>query len=189
VLVPVLLGAEPAMRRMAALDAAGFSAAIPGVLAYDLAGDDVEGVRVLDALFERHSLAGLVDGALVSLVPARYAWEAVEAGRIGTRHCAMLALDALAKARGANAPLFPLLRVAAATADRDKAFWDLHVTFQKAPPFLSLFPSGERLRSAAAQGEREFEETARLLPPLLAPVPAWKELAPEAIAHVDDLFF
>jgi predicted acylesterase/phospholipase RssA len=188
VLVPVLLGGDPATRSLAALDAAGFSAAIPAVLAYDLASDDHEGARVLDEVFERHKLVGLVDGALASLVPARYAWESVEAGRIGSRHCAVLALDAIAKARGANAPLIPLLRVAAATADRDKAFWDLHVNFEKAPPFLSLFPSDASLRSSAAQGEREFEATARVLPPLLAPVPPWKELSPEAIAHVDDRF-
>jgi predicted acylesterase/phospholipase RssA len=188
VLVPLLLGADPATRRLAALDAAGFSAAIPGVLGYDVAHDDAESIRILDEVFRQHALAGLVDGALVSLVPARYAWEAIEAGRIGTRHCSVLALDALAKARGANAALFPLLRVAAATADRDKAFWDLHVNFKNAPPFLALFPSAERLRKAAAQGEREFEETARVLPPLLAPVPPWKDLAPEAIAEKDEFF-
>jgi len=115
-------------------------------------------------------------------------WEALEAGRIGTRHCTVLALDALAKARGANAALFPLLRVAAATADRDKAFWDLHHNFRNAPPFLALFPNEERLRQASAQGEREFEETARLLPPLLAPVPPWKDLAPDEIADKDEFF-
>jgi predicted acylesterase/phospholipase RssA len=188
VLVPLLFGADPATRRLAALDAAGFSAAIPGILAYDVDREDAESLRILDEIFARHALAGLVDGALVSLVPARYAWEALEAGRIGTRHCTVLALDALAKARGANAALFPLLRVAAATADRDKAFWDLHHNFRNAPPFLALFPSEERLRRAAEQGEREFEETARVLPPLLAPVPAWKELAPEAIADKDEFF-
>jgi hypothetical protein len=100
------------------------------------------------------------------------------------------ALDALAKARGANAVLFPLLRVAA--ADRDKAFWGLHVNFESAPPFLALSPSEERLRKAAAQGERESEslseETARVLPPLFAPVPPWKNLAPEAIAEKDEFF-
>jgi predicted acylesterase/phospholipase RssA len=188
VLVPVLLGADAATRRLAALDAAGFSAAIPAVLSYDIASHDVESARVLDEVFERYELAGLVDGALASLVPARYAWESVEAGRIGSRHTAVLALDAIAKARGANVPLIPLLRVAAASADRDKAFWDLHVNFEHAPPFLSLFPSDPSLRSSAAQGEREFEAAARVLPPLLAPVPPWKELAPEAIAHTDDRF-
>lgn len=186
VLVPVLLGADAATRRLAALDGAGFSAAIPGVLSYDVAEEDAEGRRVLDEVFERYELAGLVDGALASLVPARYAWEAVEAGRIGSRHFSVLALDAMARARGANAPLIPLLRVAAATADRDKAFWDLHRPFERAPPFLALFPSDASLQSAAERGEQEFAEIARVLPPLFAPVPPWKELEPEAIAHQDE---
>jgi hypothetical protein len=188
VLVPIFLGADPETRRLAALDAAGFSAAIPGVLSYDIPPEDTESARVLAALFERHALSGLVDGALSTLIPARYAWEAVEAGRIGTRHTAILALDALARPRGSNALLLPLLRVASATADRDRAFWDLHVNFQRAPNFLDVFPSDARLATAAANGKREFAETARVLPPLLAPVPPWKELAPDAIAHRDDRF-
>jgi Patatin-like phospholipase len=188
VLVPVFLGADPETRRLAALDAAGFSAAIPGVLSYDLPADDVEGARILGDLFARHSLSGLVDGALSTLIPARYAWEAIEAGRIGTRHTLILALDALAKPRGSNALLLPLLRVASATADRDRAFWDLHVNFRHAPNFLDVFPSDARLRTAATRGGQEFVETARLLPVLLASVPPWKELSPESIAHTDDRF-
>src|SRR5262245_48280470 len=188
VLVPIFLGADPETRRLAALDAAGFSAAMPGVLSYDLPPEDDEGARVIDPIFARHSLSGLVDGALSTLIPARYAWESVEAGRIGTRHVAILALDALAKPRGSNTLMLPLLRVASATADRDRAFWDLHVNFKRVPNVLDLFPSDARLASAAANGKYEFEETARALPALLAPVPAWKDLAPEAIAHVDDRF-
>jgi hypothetical protein len=188
VLVPLFLGADTETRRLGALDAAGFSAAIPGVLSYDLAADDVEGARILDEIFARHSLSALVDGALSTLIPARYAWQAIEAGRIGTRHATLLALDALAKPRGSNALLLPLLRVASATADRDRAFWDLHVNFSRAPSFLDVFPSDARLRAAARHGEHEFAETARVLPKLLAPVPPWKELAPESIAHVDDRF-
>jgi predicted acylesterase/phospholipase RssA len=188
VLVPLFLGADPETRRLAALDAAGFSAAIPGLIGYDLAPDDAEGAAVLEAVFARHSLSGLVDGALSSLIPARYAWESIEAGRLGTRHAAILALDALAKPRGSNALLLPLLRVASATADRDRAFWDLHVNFQRAPNFLAVFPSDASLVKAASDGEREFEAAARVLPALLAPIPPWKELAPDAIAHVDDRF-
>jgi predicted acylesterase/phospholipase RssA len=188
VLVPLLLGADPETRQLAALDAAGFSAAIPGVLTYELEPDDAAGARILEPIFARHSLSGLVDGALSTLIPARYAWEEIEAGRIGTRHTAILALDAIAKPRGSNALLLPLLRVASATADRDRAFWDLHVNFRRAPNFLDIFPSDARLAAAAQHGDHEFAETARVLPQLLAPVPAWKELAPEAIAHVDDRF-
>jgi hypothetical protein len=188
VLVPILFGADPETRQLAALDAAGFSAAIPGLLSYDLSPDDTEGTRILGALFARHSLSGLVDGSLSTLIPARYAWEAIEAGRIGTRHVAILALDAFQKPRGANALMLPLLRAISATADRDRGFWDLHVNFRRAPSVIDLFPTAARLSSAAASGAREFAETARVLPVLLARVPPWKELAPEAIAHVDDRF-
>jgi patatin-like phospholipase len=188
VLVPLFLGADPETRRLAALDAAGFSAAIPGVLTYDLEPGDRESARILEPVFARHSLSGLVDGSLATLIPARYAWEAIEAGRIGTRHVAVLALDAVAKPRGANALVWPLLRVASATADRDRAFWDLHMNFRRVPSFLDVFPNDARLAAAAENGEREFAETARVLPKLLAPVPPWKELAPEAIAHADDRF-
>ena len=142
----------------------------------------------LEALFARHTLSGLVDGAVSTLIPARYAWESIESGRIGTRHAAILALDAIAKPRGTNALLLPVLRVASATADRDRAFWDLHVNFQRAPNFLDIFPSDARLARAARCGEEEFAETARILPKLLARVPPWKDLSPEAIAHVDDRF-
>jgi len=188
VLVPILFGADPETRRLAALDAAGFSAAIPGMLSYDLEPSDTEGTRILETIFERHSLTGLVDGAVSTLIPARYAWEAIEAGRIGTRHVAVLALDAFAKPRGANALMLPLLHAIAATADRDRAFWDLHVNFRRAPSVIDLFPTSSRLAAAAANGAREFADTARVLPVLLARVPPWKELAPEAIAHTDDRF-
>ena len=167
VLVPLFLGADPDTRRLAG---------------------DAESAEILGRVFARHALSGLVDGAISTLIPARYAWDAIEAGRIGTRHTAILALDALAKPRGANALLLPVLRVASATADRDRAFWDLHLAFQRAPNFLDLFPTDARLAAAAANGAREFADTARVLPVLLAPVPPWKDLSPEAIAHVDDRF-
>lgn len=176
VLVPVFLGATPETRRLAALDAAGFSAAIPALLQYDLPEDATEGIEVLEAVFERHGLAGLVDGALTSLIPARYTWEAVEAGRIGHRNTLVVALDAVAKPRGANALLAPILRVISSTADRDKAFWDLHVNFRHAPGFLNLFPAPSQLRAAAESGEKQFAPTSDLLRTLLEPVPPWHTL-------------
>jgi hypothetical protein len=180
VLVPLLLGSDPESAGLPALDAAGFSAAIPGLLSYDPPPDDEGAAAILEAIRRRHGLVGIVDGALSSLIPARYAWDAIERGRIGTRNCAILALDAMAKPSGANAVLAPLLRTISATADRDRPFWDLHLNFRRAPPFLDLFPTTARLRRAADSGEREFGATAELLRHLLAPLPRWKELAPRA---------
>jgi hypothetical protein len=171
-LVPLVLGRDARTAELSALDAAGFSAAIPAFLHYDLESESA----ILDELFEKHDLVALVDGALASAIPGRYAWDAIEAGRIGARNCAIVALDALAARRGVSNALRPILRVIAATAERDKPYWDVCVQFRSAPSLLEVFPREAILRRAAREGEREFEETARLLPGLLAPVPSWREL-------------
>jgi hypothetical protein len=180
VVTPLLLGSDAETAQLAALDGAGFSSAIPALFQYDVPRDDARGSAVLDRLFEERHFVGLVDGALSSLVPGRYAWEALEAGRIGTRNYLILALDAMAETGGVNAPLAPLLRTISATAGRDRAFWDLHLNFRNAPPFMDVFPSEARLRRAARSGAREFADTAELLRTILAPLPPWKELAPHA---------
>jgi predicted acylesterase/phospholipase RssA len=188
VLVPLFLGADPDTAELAALDAAALSAAIPALLQVDLPPGEVRGAEVLEAIFRTHALAGVVDGALSSLVPARYTWEAIEAGRLGGRNAVIVALDAMAKPTGTNVLLAPLFRVISATADRDRAFWDLHVNFRRAPPFLDLFPTAARLRRAAEQGGAEFSETARVLRALLAPLPPWKELVAGIDLAPDDGF-
>jgi hypothetical protein len=180
VVTPLLLGSDPETAQLAALDGAGFSSAIPALFQCDVPEDDARGRAVLDRLFEERRFIGLVDGALSSLVPGRYAWEALEAGRVGSRNYLVLALDAMAETGGMNTPLVPLLRTISATAGRDRAFWDLHVNFRNAPPFLDVFPSAARLRRAARSGAREFASTAELLRNILAPLPPWKELAPHA---------
>jgi hypothetical protein len=171
-LVPVVFGGDADTARLRALDAAGFSAAIPAFLHYDLEDSH----SVLDALFSKHGLVSMVAGSLASAVPARTAWEAIERGRIGTRSCAVVALDALAAEGGLSVPLRPVQRVVAATAERDRAYWDLRVRFRRAPSMLEVFPREPALRQAADNGALEFEQTARLLEVLLAPVPTWHTL-------------
>jgi hypothetical protein len=144
----------------------------------DLPALDAErGSAILDALFETHGLVSLIDGALASAVPGRHAWEAIEAGRLGARNCAIVALDALAARGGMSTALGPIQRVISATAERDKPYWDLCVRFRSAPSMLEVFPRESVVRGAAEEGERQFEETAQLLTRLLAPVPAWRQLS------------
>ncbi|MEE8558448.1 MAG: patatin-like phospholipase family protein [Myxococcota bacterium] len=175
VLVPITLGGDPETAELPALDAAGFSAAIPMVLHYDLPVGDTVAAPILETIFKRHDLSALVDGALVSLIPARYAWQALEGGRIGSRNYALVALDAMSTPGGAGRLLAPLQRVIAATAHRDGAFWDLRVHFRRTPPLFEIFPSESRLRRAADNGEREFESTGRLLRQLLSPLMPWAQ--------------
>jgi predicted acylesterase/phospholipase RssA len=176
VLVPIVFGADRDTSELPAIDAAGFSAAIPAILQYEPAPRDDRALHILEGIFSRHELAALVDGVIVSTIPARYAWEAIEGGRIGTRHVAIVALDALASRRGANLVLAPFVRVMASTAHRDAAFWDLHVPFRGGPSILEIFPREGELRRVVARAEREFDEPARVLRELCAPVPRWRAL-------------
>jgi predicted acylesterase/phospholipase RssA len=175
-LVPVFFGADAETAELPALDAAGFSTAIPALLQYDVEDADGAAAKILARIFAEHRLTALVDGSVARIVPARYAFEAIEAGRIGTRNTAIVALDAFASSGGANAIFTPALRALAGTAHRDKPFWDLHVAFRRPPPLLDLFPTESRLRSATTHGEREFEAIARLLRALLAPLKPWRDL-------------
>ncbi len=174
VLVPIVFGADSETAELPAIDAAGFSAAIPAILQYEPAPGDDRTLEILEGIFTRHELVALVDGVIVSAIPARYAWEAIEAGRIGTRHVAIVALDALASRRAANLLLAPLVRVMASTAHRDAAFWDLHVPFKSGPSILEIFPRESELRRVVARAEREFDEPGRVLRELCAPVPPWR---------------
>lgn len=176
VFVPVLLGADPDTARLEVLDAVGFSAAIPALLHYDIFRDDPVAEAVLDRVFDEHNLIALVDGAIAELLPARRAWQALEGGRIGSRNYALVAMDALVAARGRNRLLLPLQRALAATVQRDRAFWDLYVPFERAPFVLDLAPRDALLRRAAADGAAACAETVDLLRPLLAPLPRWREI-------------
>ena len=175
--VQLQLGGGPETAQLEALDAAGFSAAIPALLQYDVIDADPHTERVLNGLFERHKLVALVDGSIGQLLPAQRAWQTVESGRLGHRNCAIVALDALVAARGRNRVLAPLQRALAATVQRDRAFWDLYVPYPRAPFVLDLVPRDSLLRRAADDGYEQTRETAELLRGLLAPLPRWEAIA------------
>ncbi len=176
-LVPILFGAEEETRDLPALDAAGFSSAIPVLLGYELPEEDQTSGPILERVFARNGLTALCDGLVSSAVPAQWAWERVEGGLIGSRNCAIVALHALeASQRGAGALLSPFKRVFAGTAHRDRPFWDLCVNFTRAPGVFDLLPGEATLREAVEAGREAFEETAGVLPELMKTLPPWYEI-------------
>jgi hypothetical protein len=172
----VLLGADPVTADLEAMDAAGFSAAIPAMLHYDIFRKDPRADAILDHLFAEHDLVALVDGALVNLLPAHLAWRQLEEGRIGTRNSWIVAMDALVVAGGRNRLLLPMQRVLAATLQRDRAYWDLYVPFREAPFVLDIVPRPSLLREAAECGRREMEGAAAVLREGTAPLLRWSEI-------------
>ncbi|MGB8931270.1 MAG: patatin-like phospholipase family protein, partial [Anaeromyxobacteraceae bacterium] len=158
-LVPLHLGADEGTAAFDAIDAVGFSCAVPGVIHYDVLRDDPRMEGLLDGLFERHGLARLVDGGLTDNLPARAAWEVAQRGELGTRNALVLALDGFAPKL--RQPLwYGLEQLAAQGVARNLPYVHVHRSFQHVLSPLDVVPGHEQVARALQAG------TAELLPDL-----------------------
>lgn len=89
----IIFGADELTMDADVLDAAGFSAAVPGVIHYDIIRDDARMRGLLDQLYAETGITRLTEGGLVNNLPCRPAWEEVMKGRIGRRNPFVLALN------------------------------------------------------------------------------------------------
>ncbi len=167
----VIMGADPVTRSYDLLDAVGFSAAVPGVIQYDLEPDSIRMARMLEDLFERKQLRRLLDGALVDNVPARAAWRAVQSGLLGRRNALVVALDSFAPKL--RQPLWlPIQRLARPNVLRNLRYAHVEKTFTRTLSPLDLVPSTEQVMKAIQWGRAEFAHEMPLIERLLAPIPS-----------------
>ncbi|MCI0570511.1 MAG: patatin-like phospholipase family protein [Myxococcaceae bacterium] len=170
VLAQVTLGADDATAEFDAVDAAGFSSSLPGVVHYDVLREDARMHGLLGDLLASRGLFRLVDGGLVDNVPAREAWRAVQRGRVGTRNVFILALDGFAPRL--TTPLWlPLQRVAAANVERNLPYAHLLHRFKRTLSPLDVVPSVELLLKAMELGRRQLDGALPLLTRMVAPLP------------------
>ncbi len=157
------LGADPETAAFDAMDAAGFSSSLPGVLHYDMLRDDERMHRLLADLFRRYDLFRLMDGGVSDNLPARAAFEVVHRGDLGTRNAFVLAFDAFGPKL--TRPLwFPLQQLVAQNVTRNRPFIGHAKSFQKVLSPIEVIPTEAHLARAIQWGKEE------LLPemPLLA---------------------
>src|SRR5438105_14643783 len=74
----LVFGSTEETRQADAIDAAGFSASVPGVIHYDVARDDPRMKNLLTELLRKHNLLRLCDGGISDNVPVRTAWQHVQ---------------------------------------------------------------------------------------------------------------
>jgi predicted acylesterase/phospholipase RssA len=151
----IYLGADGETRAFDAVDAVGFSSALPGVIHYDVLRDDERMHAMLRALFEKHDLFRLVDGGLVDNLPARAAWGLVQRGALGTRNAFVLAFDGFAP-KLAQPLWFGLEQLAAQGAARNRPFVHLTKSFQRVLSPVVLLPGMGALQKAIQAGKEEL---------------------------------
>lgn len=153
----IVVGADPATRDFNAVDAAGFSAAIPGLLHYDMTRDDPHMESLLVDLMEREEVVALVDGGVANNVPAGPAWRQVRQGRIGTRNAAIVAFDSF-HPQASHLLMQPITRIVALQVALNERYAHHRIEFHPTLSPLNLLPEPEDLERAVAWGRESMAQ-------------------------------
>jgi hypothetical protein len=156
-LVELALGLSEGTHEFDALDAAGFSASVPGVLHYDVLRDDERMRRLLDDLYATYGITRLGEGGLVANVPARIGWGASVTGELSVRQPFVLALDCFAPnpRRIAWLPVQQLVR--SANVDRDRRYADLYLPLTRTLSPMNVVPAVQDALLATRWGREALE--------------------------------
>lgn len=160
----IVIGRDELTRDFNAIDAAGFSAAIPGLLHYDMTRDDPHMESTLSQLMERDEVVALVDGGVANNVPAAPAWRQVQAGRIGTRNAYYLAFDCFhPQASFGHIWLQPVTRLISLQVALNERYAHQRIEFSPTLSPINLLPNAKALDQAVGWGR---DQTTNELPRL-----------------------
>lgn len=170
VLTRVHLGADEGTEDFDALDAAGFSSALPGIIHYDVLRNDPRMQALIAQYMGDHGVARFIDGGLVDNVPARAAWRAVHKGEIGTRNAFVLALNGFSMKL--STPLWlGLERLAELNVAKNRPWAHLTHDFRRTLGPLVIVPSVEQLLHAVQVGRDALAWEMQLIARMMAPLP------------------
>lgn len=155
------LGADDRTVDANAVDAVGFSAAIPGILHYDVTRNDPQMHQILEPLMEREEVVALIDGGVAANVPAHLARRVVEEGRIGTRNACILALDSFRPRLSlSHAWLWPVMRMVEMQLPEQKPFANFLIRFSRTLSPVTLLPGSESIERVLLDGRQQTERVA-----------------------------
>jgi predicted acylesterase/phospholipase RssA len=168
----IYLGGDELTRDFDVLDAIGFSAAVPGLIHYDIVRDDPRMIELVTAMMKSRDVQLLVDGGIVDNVPAREAWRAVQAGACIDRDPFVLAMDAFSPRMSAQHLLFlPLMRIAAETAKAGRAAAHVVVDFKHVLSPLAVVPTPSEFIRAIEWGRQELMPLLPMIRKMVGPIP------------------
>ncbi len=167
----LVLGREEWTRDIRVTDAVGLSAAIPAVLQYEPPARDAQSDAILARLREQADVALFVDGGVASNVPARIAWEGVQAGRIGTRNAFYLALDCFhPRWDSRHLWLYPVTQAVQLQLPAQRPYFDWLMSFEPTLSPLNLLPPPKDFDQAFKWGWSQADVMMPFLLKALEPV-------------------
>ncbi|AEF41366.1 hypothetical protein AS9A_2919 [Hoyosella subflava DQS3-9A1] len=137
----VLLGADELSAGFEVRDAVGFSAAVPGILHYDI-HDDARMDELCSRICAERGIFAMVDGGVVANVPIELAFRRLRDGVIGTRNALIVAFDCFRPTfDAAHLWMQPLAQALHPQVTRNRPFADLVVPMTPVPSPLNLVPT------------------------------------------------
>ena len=168
VVKPIIIGDDDPARDFDVVDAASFSAAIPGVLHHETS--DPRMIPILDDLFEEKDIAALVDGGTASNVPIELAWKRIRDGRLGTRNACYLAFDCFhPQWDPRNLWLVPITQAIQLQMVRNLPYADHLVRFEPTLSPVNLAPSAASIDRASRWGRNSVDKAIPVTTALLQP--------------------
>lgn len=155
----IVIGGDALTEHFNAIDAVGFSAAIPGILHYDMTRDDPAMNATLTQLLEQHDVSALVDGGVANNVPSRTAWNQVQLGKIGTRNTYILAFDCFHPQFGlGHVWLRPITQLVSYQVALNQRFARKRIEFHPTLSPINLLPAPRELDQAVNWGRKQMSE-------------------------------
>jgi predicted acylesterase/phospholipase RssA len=176
----VVFGRDPMTLDADALDAAGFSSAVPGLIHYDVIRDDPRMKTLLDGLYAEYGITRLGEGGLVNNVPAKPAFEEVMDGRLGRRNPFVLAMDCFVP-RPRSLGWYPIQQIAARTVKSQLPYIDLYVPLERVLSPASVVPTVRQLTTAMAWTTEELTPMMPFIQGMCAAHPVLRD-SPESLS-------
>ncbi|MBL4865456.1 MAG: patatin-like phospholipase family protein [Pseudomonadales bacterium] len=174
----IIIGGDSLTADFDAVDAAGFSSAIPGILHYDIARNDTHMTELLEELFLREELMCLVDGGIINNVPVRTAWNQVQDGKIGTRNCYYLGFDCFhPQMTLGHALTLPVEYALQAQVSVNHPFAHKIIKFKPTLSPANLVPSPSSIDKSYDWGYKQMKEDIPLMNKFFEPV-EWPKSQP-----------
>jgi len=166
----VVFGRDPLTMASDCVDAAGFSAAIPGLIHYDIHRDDKRMHALLAEVYAEYGITRMIEGGIVNNVPAKVGFASAMEGRLGGhRNVHIIAVDCFAP-RPTKPIFLPIQQVVRSNVARNQAYADIWLSLSKTLSPLNLVPSSQQISEAGRWAMSDLGPHLQLLEALMDPI-------------------
>lgn len=153
----VVFGEDPETLDADCVDAAGFSAAVPGLLHYDILREDPRMRALMDRLYARYGITRLTEGGLVNNVPARVGFRSAMSGRLdGHRNVYVIAVDCFSP-RPRSHVFFPIQQIVRPNVLTNRPYANTWVDLSRTLNPINLVPSVQHVAQGSAWSAADLE--------------------------------